>query len=339
MTPFQWIEARTAGQAAAEAARPGALLKAGGVDVLDRLKEGLEQPERLVNLRRSTDPLLREIKEQPAAAARPAHLRVGALVTLAQLAADPVVRKACPALAAAAAGAATPQVRALATLGGNLLQRPRCWYFRSLSHECRKKGGGVCFAQDGESDFHAIFDNRVCAIVHPSAAATALCAREAVALVLTPGGEERRVPLAALFQSPEQASGDVRREHTLAVGEVLRAVEIPALGPGESESYLKVKQKQSFDWPLCDVAIAVRTGAGRPVEAARIVLGSVAPVPWRAKAAEAALQQLTKIDPAGVRAVGQAAVQGATPLGKNSYKVALCQGLVARAAFELLGGK
>jgi xanthine dehydrogenase YagS FAD-binding subunit len=105
------------------------------------------------------------------------------------------------------------------------------------------------------------------------------------------------------------------------------------LGPSVSD------ELKPGDWPLCDVAITVRTGAGRPVEAARVVLGSVAPVPWRAKAAEAALLQLGKVDAAGVRAVGQAAVQGATPLSKNSYKVSLCQGLVARAAFELLGGK
>ena len=359
MNTFTWIEAKTPEQVVAElqSQRGGpAVVKAGGVDVLDRLKEGLEAPERLVNLRRLSARGMAEIAEVrkealpegvvkllpvEATGAEPPPrdcLRLGACTTLAQLAQHPLLSQHVPALCAAAGGAATPQIRQVATLGGNLLQRPRCWYFRSVEHLCLKKGGAQCFAQEGENDFHAIFDNRSCCAVHPSATAVALVALEAIVALLGPAGE-RFARLSALLVAPSQPGGDVRRENRVDPGEVITAVYVPTPRAGERNIYLKIKQKQSFDWPLCDVAIAVRTGAGRPVEAARIVLGSVAPVPWRAKAAEAALQQLTKIDPAGVRAVGQAAVQGATPLGKNSYKVALCQGLVARAAFELLGGK
>lgn len=359
MNTFTWIEARTPEQAVAElqSTRGGpAAVKAGGIDLLDRLKEGLEAPERLINLRRLSARGMTEIAERkkealPEGVAKllPSEtagseppprdcLQLGAGVTLAQLAAHPLVGQHLPALAAAAGGAATPQIRQVATLGGNLMQRPRCWYFRSAEHQCLKKGGAICFAQDGENDFHSIFDNRGCAAIHPSATAVALVALEAIVALLGPAGE-RFARLSALLTSPSQPGSDVKRENRVDPSELITAVYVPTPRAGERNIYLKIKQKQSFDWPLCDVAIAVRTGAGKPVEAARVVLGSVAPIPWRAKAAEAALLQLSRVDAAGVRAVGQAAVQGATPLSKNSYKVPLCAGLVARAAFELLGGK
>ena len=359
MNTFTWIEAKTPEQVVSElqSERGGpAVVKAGGIDLLDRLKEGLDTPERLINLRRCTTHGLGDVAEVkkealpegvakllPSASAGTEPpprdcLRLGALVTLAQLAQHPLLKQQIPALSAAAGGAATPQIRQVATLGGNLLQRPRCWYFRSVEHNCLKKGGPVCFAQDGENDFHAIFDNRGCSAVHPAATAVALVALDAVVALYGPKGE-RFARLSALLVSPNQPGGDVRRENRVEPGELITAVFVPTPRAGERNIYLKIKQKQSFDWPLCDVAIVIRSGAGKPVESARVVLGAVAPVPWRAKAAEAALQQLTKVDEASVRAVGQAAVQGATPLGKNGYKVPLCSGLVARAAFELLGGK
>lgn len=359
MNTFTWIEAKTPEQVVTElqSERGGpAVIKAGGIDLLDRLKEGLESPERLINLRRCTTHGLAEIVEVKAEAlpeavtkllpfdsvgSAPAPrdcLRLGALATLAQLAQHPLLGQRVPALSAAAGGAATPQIRQVATLGGNLLQRPRCWYFRSAEHLCLKKGGPVCFAAEGENDFHSIFDNRGCSAVHASATAVALVALDAVVALLGPAGE-RFARLSALLVSPSQPGGDVRRENRVDPSELITAVYVPTPRAGERNIYLKIKQKQSFDWPLADVAIAIRTGAGKPVESARVVLGAVAPVPWRAKAAEAALQQLTKVDAASVQAVGQAAVQGATPLGKNGYKIPLCAGLVARAAFELLGGK
>ena len=359
MNTFTWIEARTPEQVVAElqSERGGpAVVKAGGIDMLDRLKEGLEAPERLINLRRLSARGMTELGERKkealpqgvtkllpsdTAGSEPPPrdcLAIGANVTLAQLAQHPLILQHTPALAAAAGGAATPQIRQVATLGGNLMQRPRCWYFRSAEHLCLKKGGALCFAREGENDFHSIFDNQSCSAVHPSATAVALVALEAIVALLGPAGE-RFARLSALLTSPSQPGGDVKRENRVDPGEIITGIYVPTPRAGERNIYLKIKQKQSFDWPLCDVAIAVRTGAGKPVEAARVVLGSVAPVPWRAKAAEAALVQLARVDAAGVRAVGQAAVQGATPLHKNSYKVPLCAGLVARAAFELLGGK
>lgn len=359
MKPFIWIDAHTPEQATtyltATAGRPGGLLKAGGIDVLDRLKEGLEQPERLVNLRRSVGSPLGELAEVKAASvpedvtrllpgtgngAAPAPrdcFRLGALATLAQVASHPFLERSLTALSLAAHAVATPQIRQVATLGGNLLQRPRCWYYRSRDFVCRKKGGSECFAVDGENEFHAIFDNRPCAAVHPSATATALVALDAIVEVF--GRKGRRFQrLSAMLVAPSQPGGDVQRENRLEPDEVLANVYVPMPGPGERSIYQKVKQKQSFDWPLAEVAIALQTGSagGPPVAAARVVLGAVAPVPWRAKAAEAALVKVTRADAASLRAVGAAATEGAAPLSGNRYKVALCQGLVQQAAFDLL---
>ena len=362
MNAFTWVEVTSAEQAVAQltSARGGkAMLKAGGVDVLDRMKEGLDAPDRLVVLRRpaatSTSALseIREIKAAmlpesitrllPAGNAGEAPqardcLRIGALVTLAQIENHPLIQRALPALSQAAHAIATPQIRALATLGGNLLQRPRCWYFRSLDFRCRKKGGDECFALDGENEHHSIFDNRTCAAVHPSGAAVALLVLDAVVEIQTATGT-RQQRLSAFFVSSSQQGGDVTRENRLEPGEVLTHVYIPLPSADQRSLYIKIKQKQSFDWPLCEVAVSVQrasSGAGTLVQAARIVLGGVAPVPWRAKAAEAALLRLTKLDADGARAVGKAASDGARPLAKNGYKVPLCQGAVAQAVMQIL---
>lgn len=379
MNTFTWIEARTAQQAAEELASPrggAAVLKAGGVDLLDRLKEGLDAPERLVSIRRAGgaaspgDMSLGDIVEVKAAALPPevARLlpggaggeeqnaqngqagqntqadrrdcvRLGALATLAQIAAHPLVASRLPALAESAHGAATPQIRAVATLGGNLMQRPRCWYFRSSDWKCKKKGGDECFALDpdsGENDFHAIFDNKPCAAVHASATATALLALDAIVVTVGAKGP-RQARLGGLLLSPAQPNGDVTRENRLDPTEVITAVYVPLPRPDEKNVYLKVKQKQSFDWPLAEVAIAAKLSAAGTVTACKVVLGAVAPVPWRARAAEAALQRLAKPDEAGLLAVGTAAVEGARPLSKNAYKVPLVRGLVQQAVQALLG--
>lgn len=373
MNTFTWIEARTAQQAAEELASPrggAAVLKAGGVDLLDRLKEGLDAPERLVSIRRAGgaaspgDMGLGDIVEVKAAALPPevARLlpggaggeeqtaqnaqtekrdcvRLGALTTLAQLAAHPLIASRLPALAESAHGAATPQIRAVATLGGNLMQRPRCWYFRSADWKCKKKGGDECFALDpdsGENDFHAIFDNKPCAAVHASATATALLALDAIVVTVGAKGP-RQARLGGLLLSPAQPGGDVTRENRLDPTEVITAVYVPLPRPDEKNVYLKVKQKQSFDWPLAEVAIAAKLSATGTVASCKVVLGAVAPVPWRARAAETALQRLAKLDEAGLLAVGTAAVEGARPLSKNAYKVPLVRGLVQQAVQALLG--
>ncbi len=308
MKAFSWVEPEDLGAAIAAGARRGALFKAGGVDVQDRLKEHLDEPAALVNLGR--------LRGLDFVRVEGGTLRLGPLVTLATLASDPAIGKEAPALAEAAAGAATPQIRSAATLGGNLAQRPRCWYFRKEEFHCRRKGGDECFAIDGQNEMHAVFDNDLCAIVHPSAAATALTALSASLVLQGPEGS-RTVAIDDFFVRPEK---EITRENVLGPGELIVEVRVPA---GRRSRYVKLIEKQSFDWPLAEAAVAVD---GEP----RVVLGAAAPVPWRSAEAEA-LVRGKRIDEALAAAAADAAVRGARPLQYNEYKVPLLRAAVKRA--------
>jgi xanthine dehydrogenase YagS FAD-binding subunit len=317
MNRFEWTNARTVDEAIAQL-RGSAVIKAGGVDLLDRLKEGLEAPERLVNIRniRGLDFIRDDAKE---------GLRVGPLVTLAHLADDPTVRRRYTALADAAGHAATPQIRNMATVGGNLLQRPRCWYFRSEQFNCLKKGGTRCFAREGENQYHAIFGNDICAIVHPSGVATALVALNAKLELTGPKGK-REVALEEFFITPEK---DVRRENSLGANELVTEIRVPAPSEASRSVYSKQREKESFDWPIADVSVALAC-AGASCTQAAIVLGAAAPVPLRARRAEAALAGKT-INEETARAAARLAVEGATPLSQNAYKVPIFEVIVRRA--------
>ena len=314
MNSFTWIEAADVAGAIAAGAQQGALFKAGGVDLTDLMKERVAQPTALVNLRRIGE--LDFLREENGA------LAIGPLVTLARLAEDPRVIKGAKALALAAGWAGTPQIRNLATLGGNLAQRPRCPYFRSELFHCRKKGGSECFAIPGENQDHAVYDNDLCAIVHPSGTATALVALGAALKLKGPRGE-RTLPIEQFFVRPEQ---DVTRENVLQPGELIVEVRVPA---GRRSGYVKLMQKQSFDWPLADAAVALDVEGGS-VRDPRVVLGAAAPVPWRAFAVEKALAG-KKLDDASARAAAQLATEGATPLDKNKHKLPALQAAVLRS--------
>jgi xanthine dehydrogenase YagS FAD-binding subunit len=330
MDRFAWQSARSVSEAAslgnctvAEAMLDGTdaadrvVLKAGGIDLLDLMKEGLLRPNRLVNLR--DIPGLDTIADDGS--------RVGALVTLEQLSAHAAIRRGYAAVAAAAGASASPQIRHMATLGGNLLQRPRCWYFRSLAHHCARKGGDHCFAFAGENQYHAVFGQSGCAIVHPSTVATALLAHDARVELRDARGATRVVPLAAFLVGPDV---DVTRETDLHAGEVLTAVLLPPVADGTSSVFLKQAERLSADWPIADVAVVLRRAADGRCQNASIVLGAAAPVPWRAHAAEAALTG-NVIDAAAARAAGQAAIAGAVPLSHNAYKLPILAALVRRA--------
>ena len=312
---FEWSDARSVHDALAQLDGK-ALVKAGGVDLIDRLKEGLDSPSRLVNLR--TIPGLDYIKEDSG------WLRIGPLVSLATIAEHPAIRRQYAALADACLRAATPQIRNMATIGGNLLQRPRCWYFRSDQFHCLRKGGDRCFALDGENDYHAIFDNQVCAIVHPSAAACALTAFGAELAIQSRKGT-REANLENFYIRPEQ---DVTREHSLAEGEILTEIRVPAPSAETRSAYAKVAQKESFDWPLAEVAVVLEQRAG-VVRKASIVLGAAAPIPWRAKDSEASLVG-KRVNEESARVAGAAAIRGATPLSENAYKLPIFEAVVRR---------
>jgi len=318
--PQSWDEAVSA-LAAAKKAGVSAEAKGAGTELVDRLKEYNLAPDRVVDLRRLTSHSSIQRKSSGA-------ISIGALVTLHAVAEG--VRADFPALADACEGAATPQIRNAATLAGNLCQRPRCWYFRSAEFQCLKKGGVECLAKAGENEFHAIFGNNTCAIVHPSAAGVALVALNARIETLAPGGF-RTIAAADFFVRPEV---DIFAENALKPGELV--VEIHLEKPqGLRSAYRKIKQKQSFDWPLADAAVSWREegGAARDV---RIVIGSAAPVPFRAKAAEA-LVEGKKIDAALAARAGEAALEGATPLGKNGYKLPMVAAVVRRTLLAAAG--
>ncbi len=315
MKSFEWVQPETIADAVAALGQPGAMPLAGGVDLLDRLKERLESPSRLVSLRKL--PGLDAIKVDAGGA------RIGANVTLARLAADPALRRSHPMLSDAAGHAATPQLRAMATLGGNLAQRPRCWYFRAEEFVCRKKGGTTCFAQDGDSEIHAIFGNRLCAAPHPSTVATALVALGA--RVSIAGPRAREVELASFFVAPE---ADLRREVDLQPGEIITGIALPAAPPNLRTAYTKQVAKQSFDWPIVDVAVALVMD-GRTCRQATIVLGAVAPTPRRATEAERALTGAA-VDVLAAGKAARAAIAGATPLAGNDHKVPILEAVVAR---------
>ncbi len=297
------------------------LYRAGGVDLIDRMKEGLTTPEELVELTSLQGELGQQLRAlQPAAGG----WELGALVTLAQLAEHDPLDGPYAALRQAAGSAATPGIRNMATVGGNLLQRPRCWYFRSADLHCLKKGGSACLAITGENKYHAILGGGPSFIVHPSTLACALLALDAK--VEISGESNRTIPIADLFVGPRT---DPKREHDLAPGELLVRILLPPLDRSSRSAYAVAKEKQSHDWPLAEAAVHLFLESG-VIKSARIVLGHVAPVPWRCLEAEAALVG-KKPDVALFARAAATALAPARPLKHNAYKVPLAQGLLREA--------
>jgi xanthine dehydrogenase YagS FAD-binding subunit len=303
------------------AEKPGSVFKAGGIDLLDHLKEHLVEPPRVVDLK--SIPGLDKISVEA-----DGSLRIGAMATLARVAAHEGVRKSHAALAQACAEAASPQIRTVATVGGNVLQRPRCWYYRLESYKCLKKGGDVCFAVGGENRYHGIFGGGPSYAVHPSNAAVPLMAFGA-SFVLEGAQGSRTVPASEFFTSPAK---DPERENQLRAGEILTEIRVPAAG-GMKSAYQDVRERAAFDWPLVSAAVALKAEGG-VVREARVVLGAVAPVPWRSAKAEQALVG-KPLDEASATAAARAAIFGAVPLSDNGYKVGLVQTLVRRTLMSI----
>ena len=298
---------------------------AGGTSLLNLMKDYVLQPEVLVNIKRipGTDKI----------EAAQAGLRIGANVRIADIFHNDAVVKSYPALAQAARGVGTPQIRHQATLGGNLCQRPYCWYFTHEAFECLKKGGSACPAKDGENEFHAIFEtDGPCVIVHPSSLAPALVVFGAKVRIASPSGA-REVPIEEFFVTPKV---NVRKENVLASNEIVTHVVLGAGNP-KSATY-EVRQKLSTDWPICLASAALELEANGNVKEARICLGAVAPVPWRAKGAEAALKGKA-VTAETAQAAADAAVAGASPLPQNAYKVKTAHTAVKRAILSAATGK
>ena len=294
---------------------------AGGMDLLALMKDYIAQPDRVVNVK-NLDRTIARTKD--------GGLRMGAAATLADLVAHADAAKMYPALVQAAAEVGTPQIRNAGTVGGNLNQRPRCWYFRNEEFHCLKKGGARCFAVDGENQYHAIFGDGPCHIVHPSSLAVPAIALDARFRLVGPAGE-REVAAADYYQMPDR---NLFGETVLAPNELLTHVVLPAPGAVRSATY-EVRFKQSHDWPLAMASVALSMD-GQTIRGARVVLGAVAPVPWRSAAAEAALAGKRMTEEAAM-AAADAAVTGAKPMSGNAYKVQIARTAVKRAILRAAG--
>jgi len=302
------------------------MLKAGGIDVVDHLKEGLYQPDLLINIRRTRagDAGTANVSEAGG------KLRIESSATLADIAVSEVALRLAPVLAQAAGNAASPQVRNVATAAGNLLQRPRCWYYRHEQFDCLKKGGPTCFAIEGENRYHAIFGDGPCHIVHPSNLAPAMWVCNGTIHVI--GGDRASLPIADLFHMPERG---VRDEHNLKPGEVVTHLTCEA---SPKSGFYAVKEKQSFDWPVV-AAFAVLALDGPTITSARIAAGAVAPIPWPLPNVAAALKNLSLEDDVGLRKACALATEGAKPMSENGYKLKLLPVAVRRAVLIAAGRK
>jgi xanthine dehydrogenase YagS FAD-binding subunit len=324
MRPFEYASPKTREQAVRLlTAAPGAAILGGGSDLLALMKDGVETPKRLVNLK-SVEGLsgVRVEKDK--------SLRIGALTTLDDLAADAAVSWEYPALAASAGRLAGPQIRNVATVGGNLCQRPRCWYYRSGFGLLARRDGKP-MVPDGDNRYHAILGNDGPAyFVQPSTLVPLLVAVGAQVSLFGPEGE-RRVELEKLYRIPLKEG---ESEIDLRPGEILTELLLPPAAGRKIAGY-EVRQRETLDWSLATAAVALQMDGNR-VSQARVVLGQVAPVPWIAAEAEELLRG--KALDGGVAAqAGEAAVQRAKPLSHNKYKIQLTRVAVKRALLAAAG--
>jgi xanthine dehydrogenase YagS FAD-binding subunit len=295
-------------------ARANAVAIGGGTDLLVTMREGLVRPQAVVDLRGVAG-------GDAITWGADGSLRIGAAASLAAIAADDGIRDRCAALAMACDSVGSAALRNMGTIGGNLCQRPRCWYFRS-GIPCLKSNGSDCPAVEGENTHHVIFGGGPCYAVHPSDTAVALTALDAIIHVMGPAGE-RAVPIAGFFVLPDP---DPHRETILAPGEFVSAVEVPDGSLGGRQRYAKVLQRGAWDFALASLA-AVR----RNDDSVRLVLGGVAPMPWRVNPSVEEDVASAPLGEDDIEVLAERALYDAKPLSRNGYKVALCRALLREA--------
>ncbi len=320
MKAFTYLTARDADEATDLVRRDGKFL-AGGVDLLGELKEQLIDPARLVNVKMIPD--TREVRVDAE------RWSIGANVTLAELAAHPEVRRGWPGLAEAAAEVGSPQMRNLATVGGNLAQHSRCWYYRQRDLRCAKKQGRHCLARAGENKFHSLFAGGMCLSPCVSNLAIALAALDA-RVVVRRRGRDRQLTIDQLY---ERAWKTPRAHHSLQVDDLILRVELPAPAAGMHSLYLQVAERSGFDWALVSCAVRGRVDEGR-WRGVRVALGCVAPIPWRRDEVDAYCEGL-EANEANATRVAERLLAGAEAREHNGYKFPLAQALVRRALLRL----
>jgi len=314
MRNFAYVRAGSVAEAIKALGTKGARLYAGGTDLVGCMHDEVFRVEKVVSIS--------GLKELKGISAKPdGGMKIGALTTVAEVAAHATLAEKYTVLAQAAGEVASPQLREQGTIGGNLCQRPRCWYFRGDFH-CARKGGGTCYAVDGENQYHAIFGGAPCFFVNPSDTAVALVALQAQLTIAGPAGS-RIVKIEAFFVGPDKS---MDKENILASNEIVTEIHLPPLGGTVRSSYRKIRARGAWDFALASVGLVLQFDTGK-VSRARIILGGVAPYPWRTEAAEKLLIG-KKPDHAIAAAAGQAATEGANPMRDNGYKVEMVKGAV-----------
>lgn len=306
-------------EAARELAGVDAVPMGGGTDLLVSLEEGFVSAAAVVDLRGVAG--ASEITRLPTG-----DIRIGAAARIHDIASHALIRESFRALAEACDSVGTPALREMGTLGGNLCQRPRCWYLRR-GVSCLKSDGDSCPAKDGENQYHAILEGGPCYIVHPSDPAVALTALDAV-VEISGRGEPRLLPIAAFYLTPKER---LDHETVLQPGEFVSAVVLPAASAGGIQRYTKLMQRGAWDFALVSAAAAKRIDGG-----VRIVLGGVAPRPWRVPESLEEDVSAGKLDADAIAIIAERALYDAEPLAKNGYKVKLAETLIRRSIAELL---
>ncbi len=321
MKSFENIDVKSVGEAVGllqklQQQKKQVAVVGGGSEYLQLMKDRVVEPDYLINLK--TIPGLDYIKEERGG------FRIGALAKLADIEDHRAIREKLLILSDAAGEAASPQIRNAGTIAGNICQRPFCWYFRSSNFTCLRKGGQLCYTVTGDSRFHAILGAGPSYIVHPSDTAPALVALNAQIKIAGPAGE-KSMPLEKFFVLP---SVDYKRENILNPGEIVTEIYVPMPKTGSKGFYHKARERLAWDHAIVAVATIVESGAG-VVRNARVVMGGVAPIPWRAVKAEELLRG-KKLDENLARQAGEIALDGAKPLKDNGYKVKMAQDLIQR---------
>jgi xanthine dehydrogenase YagS FAD-binding subunit len=319
MKAFEYVSAQSPQRAVELAGTDGRFI-AGGVDILGEIKDRIIEPKRLVNVK--SLPNSREIKPGDQ------FWTIGTNVTVAELAAHPGIAKAFPGLAQAAAEVGSPQIRNVATLGGNLAQHSRCWYYRHPDVRCLKEGGSTCYAREGENKYHSLFTGNPCISPTPSNLGVALTALDAAAHVQR-GGKVVKMSMRELY---DKAWSNPLAHHSLESDDLILHVEVP-IGKTRS-AYMQMAEKHDFDWALVSCSAAARLDGGKLTNV-RVVLGQVAPVPYRADAADAFLEGKTLDDAVAARAA-DLLLAAATPFAHNAYKVPLAHALIRRTLQKLV---
>ena len=296
-------------------------LFAGGTDVLGLLKDNIEQPAHLINLKNISG--LDKIDYT-----KGKGLKIGSLVKINSIASHPLIREKYTVLAEAAESVASPQLLNIATLGGNLCQRPRCWYFRG-DFPCLRKDGSECFAVDGENKYHCIIGGEACYIVHPSDTAVALLALDAKISIYS-NGKIKIVPVNDFFILPED---DIMHENILQPGEIVTEINIPEPSANQVSHYLKFTERAVWDFAIVSVAVVIEKTSDT-IQKARIALGGVAPKPWQEDVFNQSLTNVL-LDENQLKNISTNLLKEARPLEQNRYKINLARNLLSKALLDL----